>query len=165
MAFKQVQVASSTDIPFFDAWEKTLSLENKGTLANLLLAPSYFKPVRSGKGYLVSFSDEFIVFAWKSSSTGKFITELILNDSGFLPVIKFSLLTTKLSFDFGCDEDYEITLETDDEDNTPYTISITNGKPPISPEEDRPNIFSLPKLKKPPALTKLSKTSKSTPRP
>lgn len=160
MAFKRVQIAQNTDTPFFDDWEKTLSVANKEVLSNLILAPTYTKAVKSGKGYIVSFSDEFIVFAWKNSSTGKFIKELIANESGSLPLIQFGIKGFKLTYDFGQDDEYEIELITDEDDDTPYTINITSEKPPISPNENRSSIFELPKLTKPPALSATAKKSK-----
>ena len=159
MAFKKVEISRNCDTPFFDQWQKGLSQNTKESLVGVLLAPTYLIPVKSGKGYIANFSEVFMTFIWKNSTSGKYLKELLIQETGALPLIVFSIGGFNLDYSLGIDEDYEVILETDQGDGTPLVLSITNGTYPISPNENRKSIFELPKiLVSPPANLSTTKT-------
>lgn len=81
MAFKKVVTTESGSLPFFSDWEKKLSpAQKKAEDTNSYCALS-IKEVRSGKGFMVNFSN-FALFIWKNSTDGKLLTQLFEEESG-----------------------------------------------------------------------------------
>ena len=147
MAFKKA-AHTKASLPFFDEWTKELTHETKNFLDGKQIAPLEIRKVRSKKGFMLIFDDQFSIFTWRNSSDGVFLRNGIKNETMFLPVILFKWLGQSFDYDMGCDDEIEVALTEDSEEEGRYTFEITNGKtPPIAPEENRQSIFYVPIFK------------------
>jgi hypothetical protein len=166
MAFKKTESASSGSIPFFKEWVKEISPEYADFLDQKLMEPKSIKAVQSGKGYLINFDDEFMIFEWKSGSVGKAIKKLITDEQGDFLLLCFTKTKKGLSYEIGFDDEVEITITEDKYDEGIYYTEITSTIPSIAPNENRKLWMDIPMMEaKKPVVFKASKNTPSTKKP
>jgi hypothetical protein len=160
MAFKKVESSSSGSIPFFDVWAKEQSEEYQEFLIEKVIEPKHIKQVQSGKGFLLNFDDEFMVFIWKASSIGKVIKRMIADECGNMILLQFQKSKKGLTFEIGFDDEIEVALTEDKYDEGIYFCEATTEIPSIAPNENRKYLSSIPLMETiPPARISASKVT------
>jgi hypothetical protein len=162
MAFKKTESASKGSLPFFDKWSKGLSNELKDFFHGKIMTFKHIKEVESGKGFLLNFDDEFLVFVWKHSGMGTTIAKAHDSEESWFLAIEFENTEKGLTYDFVIDEEVEIAVtKTRMEENIFYwEYTIENSLPPIAPEENRRFYSDIPKLvSKTPSVSRFKTTT------
>ena len=154
MAFKKIESTSSGSIPFFKEYVKELNQEMIDFLDEKLMTPKFIKHVSSGKGFMINFDDEFMIFVWNKSSTGSAIKKMIGSESGCLMMIQFKKTKKGLDYEIGFDDEIEVAIEEDKFEEGIYFLEVTNGDlPPIAPDDHRKFLSFLPILHEPKPVT------------
>lgn len=162
MAFKKAESSESNgSIPFFAEWIKEKSKDYLEFLNGTLMEPKTVKHVASGKGYMLNFDDEFMVFLWKGSSTGNIIKRMIKEEQGYLLLLQFQQGKKSFSFDLGFDDEVEVAVIEDKFDEGVYQLEATTEKPSIAPSENRRFLTDIPLMQEKPTV-KLTTTPKAT---
>lgn len=163
MVFKKVSESKGNSTPFFDVWIKEQTEEFKEFLHEKLMESKHIKEVSSGKGYMLNFDDEFLVFVWKNSSEGRIIKRMIKEEQGFLLLLQFQKGKKDLEYSIGFDEEVECCVTEDKFDEGIYYYEATTPITPIAPDENRNLLMQIPMLSPKRAAPPSIKTKKKQP--